>query len=159
MSLESWRERLVLVLIAVFRFRQILFNLVSNAIKFTPEKGSVGLMLNSPDTDRPEDVELTVTDTGIGIPDCHMPRIFSVRMVTSLDRVVDSAHSPSCLQSFTQVDASVSRSYGGSGLGLAICKRLCDAMGGLLECTSELGKGTTFRYVYHDASSEAFEFH
>jgi signal transduction histidine kinase/DNA-binding NarL/FixJ family response regulator len=104
------------------RFRQILFNLLSNAVKFTPEHGSVLVGLTN-DPASSEVINLTVSDTGIGIAKENLPRLFSC---------------------FSQVDASVNRRYGGSGLGLAISKRLCDAMGGTISCTSEIGKGSTF---------------
>ncbi len=100
------------------RVRQILFNLVSNAVKFTAE-GSVTIAL-----DHTQDgVVVAVTDTGPGIPAQSLPTLF--------DR-------------FVQVDASTTRRFGGSGLGLAICRELAERMGGRIEVRSALGEGSTF---------------
>jgi signal transduction histidine kinase len=129
------------------RFRQILFNLLSNAVKFTPEHGSVLVGLTN-DPASSEVIKLTVSDTGIGIAKENLPRLFSVRIFIIIG--VCAYHVSSLVaigQCFSQVDASVNRRYGGSGLGLAISKRLCDAMGGTISCTSELGKGSTFTYT------------
>ncbi|MGE0487768.1 MAG: response regulator [Vulcanimicrobiota bacterium] len=101
------------------RLRQILLNLLSNAIKFTPE-GSVGLEVKPL---KKGWLRFEVVDTGIGIPEEKMGRLF---------------------QSFSQVDSSTSRQFGGTGLGLAICRRLCQAMGGEIGCSSKVGHGSTF---------------
>jgi PAS domain S-box-containing protein len=107
------------------RLRQILVNLIGNAIKFTDE-GTVALGVSSMPHPRSPDtvvLSLTVTDTGIGIPRERLTTIF---------------------EAFTQVDASVSRKYGGTGLGLAITQRLVDLMGGTIDVESTEGVGSTF---------------
>jgi signal transduction histidine kinase len=106
----------------VTRLRQIVFNLMSNAIKFTMD-GAVTLSAAVETSDKGEVLVLKVTDTGIGIPDDRLEDIF---------------------ESFRQVDSSVTRKYGGTGLGLAICRRLAVAMGGELGVASELGRGSVF---------------
>ncbi len=112
------------------RMKQILMNLLNNAVKFTDD-GEVILTIETVD-DGPEPpigestkVRIAVRDTGIGIPEERMDRLF---------------------KSFSQVDASTSRKYGGTGLGLAISKRLVDLMGGEIEVSSEFGKGTEFSF-------------
>jgi PAS domain S-box-containing protein len=111
------------------RLRQILVNLLTNAVKFT-EQGEVVLAVESqPAAERPEDVHklhFTVRDTGIGIP---------------ADRIDSLFHS------FSQVDASTTRRYGGTGLGLAIGKRLCEMMGGEMWAESEPGRGSIFHFT------------
>ena len=110
------------------RLRQILLNLLSNAVKFT-ERGEVVLAVAGRGlADGRAELEITVRDTGIGIPPDRMDRLF---------------------QSFSQVDASVSRRYGGTGLGLAISRRLAELMDGSLTASSSgvAGEGTTFRLV------------
>lgn len=105
------------------RFRQILVNLVGNAVKFT-EKGSVHIFVSQQESssDRVR-IHCDVTDTGIGIP---------TEMQTSL------------FDPFTQADSSTTRKYGGTGLGLAICKQLIDLMGGSIGVASVPGHGSTF---------------
>jgi len=103
------------------RLRQVLLNLVGNAIKFTPQ-GCVQLLV---DCDA-QKIRFKVKDSGIGISREIVGDIFSA---------------------FTQADVSVTRNYGGSGLGLAICKRLVEAMQGNIEVTSELGKGSEFSFT------------
>jgi CheY-like chemotaxis protein/anti-sigma regulatory factor (Ser/Thr protein kinase) len=108
----------------VARLRQVLLNLLSNAVKFT-EKGEVVVEVGSePGRVGAHRVRLAVRDTGIGIPQDRMDRLFT---------------------SFSQVDASTTRRYGGTGLGLAISKRLVELMGGTLSVESEEGKGSTFQ--------------
>ncbi|MCW3051874.1 MAG: response regulator, partial [Chthonomonadales bacterium] len=110
----------------VTRLRQILVNLLSNAVKFT-EQGEVVLTLHStPLTAERYELHFTVCDTGIGIPEDRMDRLF---------------------HSFSQVDSSTTRRYGGTGLGLAICQRLCALMGGRIWVESVLGQGSTFHVV------------
>ena len=108
------------------RIRQILMNLIGNAIKFT-QKGEVVLTVRtkeeSPDTCL---LGFSIADTGIGIPPEKIEKLF---------------------QPFSQVDASTTRKYGGSGLGLAIVKKLLTLMGGSIGLDSELGKGTTFHFT------------
>ena len=104
------------------RLRQIVFNLMSNAIKFT-ETGEVKLTARSERADAGERLLLELSDTGIGIPSERFEDIF---------------------ESFSQVDTSVTRQYGGTGLGLAICRDLAEAMGGSIGVASELGKGSVF---------------
>ena len=105
------------------RLRQILLNLLTNAIKFT-ERGEIKLVLSGRRTlDGQLLLEGRVSDTGIGIPEDRADKLF---------------------QSFTQVDASTTRKYGGTGLGLAICKRLTQLMGGDIRVESVEGRGSTF---------------
>lgn len=105
------------------RVRQILSNLVSNAVKFT-EHGSVSVRMDGEVLDRGEFMlKLTVVDSGTGIPADKLLYIFD---------------------KFTQADGSVTRKYGGTGLGLAITRRLVDLHHGEIHVESELGRGTTF---------------
>jgi signal transduction histidine kinase len=101
------------------RIRQILINLVSNAVKFT-EQGSVSI---SGSTTK-EGIRLTVRDTGIGIKSEDLPHIF---------------------EEFRQVDRRLSRRYGGAGLGLAIARRLAEQMGGTVTAESVPNRGSTFK--------------
>lgn len=105
------------------RLRQVMLNLISNAIKFTSE-GGVVVRATPESRDRNVAViRFTVTDSGIGIPPERVDRLF---------------------KSFSQVDASTTRRYGGTGLGLAICKSIVDIMGGQIGVVSEPGNGSTF---------------
>jgi len=104
------------------RLRQILLNLVGNAIKFT-DVGEVRLAA-APDNDQGDTIRLTVTDTGIGIPADKLGTLF---------------------EPFVQADASVAKRFGGTGLGLAICRRLAEAMGGGITAESDVGHGSTFQ--------------
>ena len=101
------------------RLRQIVNNLVSNALKFTQE-GSVKASFELADAGG---IRLSVADTGIGIPSDKMPLLFD---------------------KFTQADSSTTRRYGGTGLGLAICRELAQLMHGSVSVLSEEGKGSTF---------------
>jgi PAS domain S-box-containing protein len=108
------------------RLRQILFNLLNNAVKFT-ESGSISVAVHpklSPD--RAELIHFAVTDTGIGIPVELQHRLF---------------------KQFSQTDGSISRRFGGTGLGLAICKRLAELMGGQIGVISDVGQGTTIWFT------------
>lgn len=106
------------------RIRQILVNLLGNAIKFTAQGGDVRLHTEVLKQDTHQiTLKFSVVDTGIGISQSLQERLF---------------------QRFKQADASTTRRYGGTGLGLAISKELIDAMGGEIGLTSELGKGATF---------------
>jgi CheY-like chemotaxis protein len=100
------------------RLHQILFNLVGNAIKFT-DSGKVRISAGQTGSM----VEITVADSGIGIPREHLDTIF---------------------QSFEQVDSGDARSFGGTGLGLSISKRLVELHGGTIAVDSDLGMGTRF---------------
>jgi CheY-like chemotaxis protein/anti-sigma regulatory factor (Ser/Thr protein kinase) len=107
----------------VTRLRQVLLNLLSNAVKFT-EEGEVIVHVDAePAGGGQHRMHIGVRDTGIGIPQDRMDRLF---------------------QSFSQVDASTTRRYGGTGLGLAISQRIVELMGGTLRVESEEGKGSTF---------------
>nr|WP_229416270.1 PAS domain-containing protein [Massilia sp. PDC64] len=108
------------------RLGQVLLNLVSNAIKFT-ERGEVVLSIEPGDAgDDGVALNLTVRDTGIGIPPEQQQRMF---------------------EAFSQADTSTSRKYGGTGLGLAISRRLVRLMGGDLRVDSAPGRGATFRFT------------
>ncbi|MCU0280372.1 MAG: ATP-binding protein [Acidimicrobiia bacterium] len=105
------------------RTRQVLTNLVSNAVKFAPGgEVAVGVALVEGDSDGGT-LALRVTDTGIGIPAEALPQLFDT---------------------FTQADGSTTRRFGGTGLGLAISLRLAQAMGGTIEVQSKVGVGSTF---------------
>lgn len=114
----------------VTRLRQILLNLVSNALKFTETGGvSIGVRLaveETPTADRPFQLLFSVTDTGIGITDDQMQRLF---------------------QPFSQATAATSRKYGGTGLGLVICKNLVENMGGEIQVESKNDRGSTFSFT------------
>ncbi len=108
------------------RLRQVLINLLGNAIKFTAQ-GEVRLGLRvAREYDGRCDVEFAVTDTGIGIPPDKQKLIF---------------------EAFSQVDGSTTREYGGTGLGLTICRRLVILMQGVIDVESQPGKGSTFRFT------------
>jgi signal transduction histidine kinase/CheY-like chemotaxis protein len=106
------------------RVRQVLLNLLGNAIKFTSQ-GSVLIEVERQRTRGGERLCFAVTDTGIGIPAERIERVF---------------------EPFVQVDASITREHGGTGLGLAICRLLVERMGGEIEAQSHLGVGSTFRF-------------
>ncbi len=110
----------------ITRLRQILVNLVNNAIKFT-EKGDIFVHVEKKSV-KSKVVELlfSVKDTGIGIPKKRLNRLF---------------------KAFSQVDSSTTRRYGGTGLGLAICKRLTHLMGGKIWVESNYGEGSTFYFT------------
>src|SRR2546426_2443315 len=127
----------------VTRLRQILVNLIGNAVKFTHqgevvlEVKAAGRATRKPDSGRAPDTDFlraaeewllhfSVRDTGIGIPLDRQNRLF---------------------KSFQQVDASTTRHYGGTGLGLAICKRLTELLGGKIWAESDAGKGATFHFT------------
>lgn len=112
----------------VTRIRQVLVNLLSNAVKFTEKGEVVGEISLLPSNaerrfERSVNVRIQVRDTGIGIPENRLSRLF---------------------RSFSQVDSSISRRYGGTGLGLAICRRLVELMGGSIHVESQVGLGSTF---------------
>jgi len=107
------------------RLRQILVNLIGNAVKFT-EHGSIDVHAKCDSfRDATAVLEVTVRDSGVGIAPEAMKRLF---------------------QKFQQADTSTTRKYGGTGLGLSICRGLVELMGGTIEAESEAGRGTTFRF-------------
>jgi signal transduction histidine kinase/ligand-binding sensor domain-containing protein/DNA-binding response OmpR family regulator len=116
------------------RLRQILINLVGNAIKFT-KQGEIFVYVECLTEPENAAFELVfhVRDTGIGIPADKISRLF---------------------KAFSQVDSSTTRQYGGSGLGLAISEKLVDMMGGRIEVESEIGKGTTFNFTMPTQASQ-----
>ncbi len=127
----------------VTRVRQILFNLISNSAKFTPQGGRVDLTVTGHQlTEHVENhghvgaiepwlFHFTVRDTGEGIPEEKLHRLF---------------------RPFSQVDASISRKHGGTGLGLAICHRLCEMLGGGIWLESEVGVGSNFEFTIKAAA-------
>jgi PAS domain S-box-containing protein len=123
------------------RLRQVLLNLLGNAIKFT-EFGTVSLRVTRDgDSSVPTALRFTISDTGIGIPDEKLGRVF---------------------ERFSQADSSTTRRFGGSGLGLTICKRLVELMGGRIWVESEIGEGSVFSFavpfeIWADATRRAAE--
>jgi signal transduction histidine kinase/DNA-binding response OmpR family regulator len=118
------------------RLRQVLVNLLANAIKFTTA-GEVGVTVSARRLEGSRrEVHFAVRDTGIGIPKDRFDRLFKV---------------------FSQVDVSTTRRYGGTGLGLAISKRLSELMGGRIWAESEPGKGSTFHFTIVADEVEALE--
>ena len=113
----------------ITRLRQVLVNLLNNAVKFTAS-GFITLEVKLGVTGQRQPgekllIDFVVTDTGIGIPADRQNRLF---------------------KPFTQVDSSTTRKYGGTGLGLAICDRLCQLMGGTIDVTSQTDVGSRFRF-------------
>jgi len=109
------------------RLKQVLANLIGNAIKFTPQKGEIIVSINV--VEESEDkvkIRFSVKDSGIGIPKDKQKEIF---------------------KAFTQVDGSITRKYGGTGLGLTISSRIVRKLGGFIEVESEEGKGSEFYFV------------
>ena len=102
-----------------FLLEQMLINLIDNAVKYTPEGGTVGARANLVDSN----MKLEIFDTGIGIPKDNLPRIF---------------------ERFYRVDKTRSRKLGGTGLGLSIVKHIAIMHGGKVEVESDLGKGSRF---------------
>ncbi|PYK16666.1 MAG: PAS domain-containing sensor histidine kinase, partial [Verrucomicrobia bacterium] len=135
--IRDWKERLVAKNLKVIvdlppealtlrvdgtRLEEVLYNLLDNAVKFSPENGQIHLRA----TRRGSDMVLSVTDNGVGIGKEHLPRIF---------------------ERFYRADKARSRELGGTGLGLAIVKHIAQLHGGRVEAESELGRGTTIRVV------------
>lgn len=108
------------------KLKQILYNLLSNASKFTPEEGDISLAAGVTGQEKDSCLKLSVTDTGIGIKEEDYERIFS---------------------EFEQVDSSFSRKYEGTGLGLALTKKLVELHGGEILVESKEGKGSTFTII------------
>ncbi|HQI17124.1 MAG TPA: ATP-binding protein, partial [Bacillota bacterium] len=109
------------------KFKQMLINLIDNAVKYTPENGKVSIEAYKQSHDADLDkLIIKVKDNGIGIPKQHIPRLF---------------------ERFYRVDKARYRSIGGTGLGLAIVKHIVILFNGEIEVTSEVGKGTEFRII------------
>lgn len=116
----------------ITRLRQVLVNLVNNAIKFT-EKGDIFIHMEKKRVeDKIIQLKISVKDTGIGIPEDRVNRLF---------------------KAFSQVDSSTTRKYGGTGLGLAICKRITGLMGGDIWVESVLGEGSTFMFTFNTSAA------
>jgi signal transduction histidine kinase len=111
------------VVLDQLKFKQILYNLLANAIKFTEKGGVVNVVLETQD---PNHFRLIVKDNGIGIKSQDLPRLF---------------------QDFEQLDSGSSRRHEGSGLGLALTKRFVELQGGTISVESEYGGGTAFLVV------------
>ncbi len=118
------------------RIRQVLVNLLGNAVKFTSEGSVTASVKAAEKSDGILDVEFRITDTGIGIPEEAKAMLF---------------------ESFTQVDASMTRRFGGTGLGLAISKQLVDLMEGHIEVESTVGHGSSFWFRLPLAVAEKIE--
>ncbi|MDT8375461.1 MAG: PAS domain S-box protein [Mariprofundaceae bacterium] len=105
------------------KIKQVLFNLISNAVKFTPDGGRIAVKVEAMDGDS---VAFSVHDSGIGISREEMPRLF---------------------QPFTQLGPTITKTYEGSGLGLALSRKLVEMHGGRFRVTSEPGRGSTFTFT------------
>ncbi len=137
--IETYDENLPSAILGdEFRIRQILINLLGNAVKFT-EKGSVTLKVYADRrTDQIDQLVFEVCDTGIGMSEAQIDQLF---------------------EPFQQADNTMTRRFGGTGLGLAICRRLVEAMGGEIAAKGELGMGSTFsfRLPLNEANTEPDE--
>lgn len=111
------------------KVKQVLFNLLSNSAKFT-DGGTITLAIAR----HADSVDFAITDTGIGMTDEQMGRLF---------------------EAFSQADVSTTRKYGGTGLGLALSRSFCQMMGGDITVTSELGTGSTFTVTLPVAAVES----
>lgn len=131
-NIETPKDTDILINSDKTKIEQILLNLLVNAVKFT-EHGSIKLVIN---IQNERNIEFIVIDSGIGISEENKRLIFS---------------------EFRQVDNSTSRKYGGAGLGLAICKKYVELLGGSLQLTSELGKGSKFSFLLSDSILEIIE--
>ncbi|MEM9163884.1 MAG: PAS domain S-box protein, partial [Cyanobacteria bacterium P01_F01_bin.4] len=120
------------------RIRQVLINLLTNAVKFTPDGGTVTLSVNrvpaDPETGLPASMAFSIQDTGIGIAQTEMDTLF---------------------QSFVQIDSSLNRQQMGTGLGLALVKRIAELHGGQVTVESEVGQGSRFTVRLPDAETSA----
>jgi signal transduction histidine kinase len=113
------------------KFKQVLYNLLSNAVKFTPPPGRIALTVK----DSPEQLLVSVQDTGIGMKSEDLPKLF---------------------REFEQIDGSYTRRYQGTGLGLALCRRFVQMHGGRIWAESQFGKGSTFTFtIPRDARASA----
>jgi hypothetical protein len=104
------------------KIKQVLYNLFSNAIKFTPEKGKIAIDIDYGD----EDITISVSDSGIGIPPEEQDKLF---------------------KPFRQLDSDSNRQYQGTGLGLALVRNIIEMHGGQIWVESEAGKGSTFKFT------------
>ncbi|MNW60449.1 Sensor histidine kinase RcsC [compost metagenome] len=128
LTLESYIDPAVPVLLVgdPNRLRQVLNNLIGNAIKFTSTGGVKIKVRLKAAVDSMLTLEFTVEDTGIGIPQDKMGYLF---------------------QPFTQIGSTISRKFGGTGLGLSICKMLVDLMGGEIYAKPDVGRGAVFVFT------------
>ncbi len=108
-----------------YRLKQIISNLISNAVKFTSQ-GEVKVEVRAAEGTRPGNLQISISDTGMGIPQDKIDKLF---------------------QSFSQVDSSITRKFGGTGLGLSICKQLVALMNGEIWVTSQEGQGSAFHFT------------
>ncbi len=117
------------------KIKQVLINLISNAVKFTDKKGTIDVNIEKVSEEDKDNVSLkfTVKDTGVGISEEQKEKVF---------------------EAFTQADISTSRKYGGTGLGLTISSALVNILGGSLELNSTLGEGTEFTFTIKVPSKE-----
>lgn len=111
------------VMIDAFRVRQILLNLIGNAMKFTDSGGSIKIRVSVQEGGPRKLIAVSVIDTGIGMSAAQMEKLF---------------------EPFSQVDNTTTRRHGGTGLGLNITRAICEEMGGNVSCKSTLGRGSTF---------------
>jgi signal transduction histidine kinase/ActR/RegA family two-component response regulator len=116
------------------RLKQILINLLGNAVKFTPEQGTIRFLVQKTgETENSMEIHFSVIDTGIGINEDQMKNLFNA---------------------FEQADSSISARFGGTGLGLAISQNLVRQMGGLITVSSVMGQGSCFEFTLHMDTAE-----
>jgi signal transduction histidine kinase len=124
-------REVVLVVVDAARMKQVLYNYLSNAIKFTPDSGRISVCAVA---DGPDLFRIDVIDTGIGVSPENLARLFV---------------------EFQQLDASTAKRYQGTGLGLALTKRIVEAQGGRVEVRSAPGQGSTFSAIIPRVASTA----